>query len=68
MRTHNPAVIPRNHVVEAALDDASRRRDLSGFHRLLKAVARPYDEADQPPELLRAPPTGTPRCTTFCGT
>ncbi len=68
MRAHNPAVIPRNHLVEAALEDATRRRELSGFNRLLKAVARPYDETDQPPELLHAPPVGTPRCTTFCGT
>jgi uncharacterized protein YdiU (UPF0061 family) len=68
MRAHNPAVIPRNHEVEAALDDATRRADLSRFHRLLQAVSQPYDETGQPQEFLNPPPAGTPRCTTFCGT
>jgi len=68
MRAHNPAVIPRNHAVEEALEDATRRADLTRFHRILQAVARPYDEAGQPAELLQPPPAGTPRCTTFCGT
>jgi uncharacterized protein YdiU (UPF0061 family) len=68
MRAHNPAVIPRNHAVEEALEDATRRADLTRFHRILQAVVRPYDEAGQPAELLQPPPAGTPRCTTFCGT
>ena len=68
MRANNPAVIPRNHEVEAALDDATRRADLSRFHRLLQAVSQPYDETGQPQEFLNPPPAGTPRCTTFCGT
>jgi serine/tyrosine/threonine adenylyltransferase len=68
MRAHNPAVIPRNHAVEEALEDATRRADLTHFHRILQAVSRPYDETGQPAELLQPPPAGTPRCTTFCGT
>ncbi len=68
MRAHNPAVIPRNHSVEEALENATRRADLTRFHRILQAVVRPYDEAGQPAELLQPPPAGTPRCTTFCGT
>ncbi len=68
MRAHNPAVIPRNHAVEEALEDATRRADLTRFHRILQAVSRPYDETNQPAELLQPPPAGTPRCTTFCGT
>lgn len=68
MRAHNPAVIPRNHVVEEALEDAFRRSDLTRFERILQAVSRPYDEIGQPEDLLQPPPAGTPRCTTFCGT
>jgi uncharacterized protein YdiU (UPF0061 family) len=68
MRAYNPAVIPRNHEVEAALDDATRRQDLTRFQSLLEAVSRPYDETRQPADLLNPPPAGTPRCTTFCGT
>ncbi len=68
MRRANPAVIPRNHVVEAALEAAAGPGDLTAFHRVLKAVQSPYDAAGQPDELLNPPPPGTPRCRTFCGT
>ncbi len=67
MRAHNPAVIPRNHVVEAALAAASAN-DLAPLERLLTALARPYEEGGQPDELLNPPPAGTPVCRTFCGT
>src|SRR6187399_2102954 len=46
MRRVNPAFIPRNHRVEAALDAASTRRDFGPFHRLLHILEHPYD--DQP--------------------
>ena len=68
MNRHNPAVIPRNHEVEAALAAATISNDLSPLERLLTALAAPYDETGQPPELLNPPPPGTPACHTFCGT
>src|SRR5688572_4917020 len=43
MRRHNPAVIPRNHLVEAALEAATEAADLSVLERLLDVLARPYD-------------------------
>lgn len=67
MNAHNPAVIPRNHEVEAALT-AANKGDLAPFERLLVALAKPYDEAGQPSRLLNPPPLGTPICRTFCGT
>lgn len=67
MQAQNPAVIPRNHVVEAALA-AATHDDLAPLERLLTALAAPYDEAGQPAELLNPPPPGTPVCRTFCGT
>ena len=67
MNRHNPAVIPRNHEVEAALAAATISNDLSPLQRLLTALATPYDETNQPPELLNPAPTGTPVCRTFCG-
>ncbi len=67
MHAHNPAVIPRNHEVEAALA-AATANDLAPLERLLAALARPYEEADQPDGLLNPPPPGTPACRTFCGT
>jgi uncharacterized protein YdiU (UPF0061 family) len=44
MRSANPAIIPRNHLVEAALDAASRRQDFQLFEELLDAVTQPYEE------------------------
>ncbi len=67
MHAHNPAVIPRNHVVEAALT-AATSGNLVPLERLLAALATPYDEAGQPAELLNPPAPGTPVCRTFCGT
>ena len=68
MNAHNPAIIPRNHVVEAALAAANIGNDLAPLERLLTALATPYDEAGQPAELLNPPPPDTPACRTFCGT
>jgi uncharacterized protein YdiU (UPF0061 family) len=67
MNAHNPAVIARNHVVEAALT-ATTGNDLAPLERLNAALAAPYDAADQPAALLNPPPPGTPTCRTFCGT
>ncbi len=44
MRAANPAFIPRNHVVEAALDAAVWRQDLQPFEDLLDVVSRPYED------------------------
>ncbi|GJL75913.1 YdiU family protein [Nitrosomonas sp.] len=68
MRMNNPAILPRNHRVEAALTAASERGDYAPMHRLLAAVADPYADA---PEYLdyRTPPEPTERVyQTFCGT
>ena len=68
MNAHNPAVIPRNHVVEAALAAAATGNDLAPLERLQAALATPCDEAGQPAAMLNPPPPGTPACRTFCGT
>ncbi len=67
MRSVNPAVIPRNYQVEAALSAAEERDDLSVLHRLLEAITAPYEER---PELAqyRDPPTDERGYRTFCGT
>jgi len=44
MRSVNPAVIPRNHLVEAAIDAANQRQDFQPFEEMLDAVSRPYEE------------------------
>jgi uncharacterized protein YdiU (UPF0061 family) len=69
MRAVNPAVIPRNHRVEAALTAAEERWDLAPFHELLAAVSSPSvlsashsHLAEPPPDCFRE------RYQTFCGT
>jgi hypothetical protein len=42
----NPAFIPRNHRVEAALEAASTHGDFAPFRKLLNILEHPYD--DQP--------------------
>ena len=66
MRDHNPAVIPRNQLVEQALT-AATQGDLGVMNRLLSVLARPYDSG-HPAEYASPAPAGSPRYQTFCGT
>ena len=67
MRRVNPAIIPRNHRVEEALE-AANTGDYAPFEALLEAVTHPFE----PPEALRpymAPPRPEQVVRqTFCGT
>jgi uncharacterized protein YdiU (UPF0061 family) len=68
MRAVNPAFIPRNHLVEAALSAAVERADLQPFEELLDVLSRPYDDNS---DLARyaTPPRDEERVLqTFCGT
>ena len=67
MRQHNPAVVPRNHNVEAALAAATTMHDLSVMEQLLDALATPFDHARDLP-MYSAPGPGEQRYVTFCGT
>ena len=53
MQRSNPAVIPRNHLVEAALTAAADAGDLGPLERLLGALATPYDHAADGTEFTR---------------
>ena len=67
-RRVNPAVIPRNHLVEAALHAATWRQDFQPFEELLDAVTHPYE---QRPRLERYSLPARPEervLETFCGT
>lgn len=68
MRLVNPAFIPRNHLVEAALVAAAERENFGPFEALLEVVSRPYEERT---DLARyaAPARAEERVRwTFCGT
>jgi uncharacterized protein YdiU (UPF0061 family) len=66
MQRHNPAVIPRNHKVEEALE-AAAANDLSAFNQLLEILRTPYAHSLVEPEYSTPPPTALPY-RTFCGT
>lgn len=68
MRGSNPAVIPRNHRVEEALEAASEHGDTGVMERLLQALANPYAYTPNQEEYAApAPPSGCPY-RTYCGT
>jgi uncharacterized protein YdiU (UPF0061 family) len=68
MRRHNPIYIPRNHLVEEALESATTG-DLTQFDELLDVVTSPYDEqADRERYTEPAPDAFTATYRTFCGT
>jgi serine/tyrosine/threonine adenylyltransferase len=68
MRAVNPAYIPRNHLVEAALAAAIERDDLGPFEQLLEVLSRPFDErAEFDRYTLPAAPEERV-LQTFCGT
>jgi uncharacterized protein YdiU (UPF0061 family) len=68
MQKSNPAVIPRNHRVEAALEAAVEREDYSLMEKLLDILSDPYAYAPEQDEytVLPEPPSRPYR--TFCGT
>lgn len=67
MRNSNPAVIPRNHQVEDALE-AAQQGDVSVMERLLALLAKPYAYAPDQVDYCALPAdTGQPY-RTFCGT
>jgi uncharacterized protein YdiU (UPF0061 family) len=68
MHRHNPAVIPRNHKVEEALEAAVVDGDFSVLHRLLDALANPFAEGVEKNGYREAAPAGSEGYRTFCGT
>jgi len=68
MRAANPAYIPRNHRIEAAIVAATELADFGPFNEMLDVWSRPYEE--QPGrEAYLAPPLPAERVLqTFCGT
>jgi len=67
MRAANPAFIPRNHRVQAALD-AAEGGDYQPFEKLLAILQRPYDDQPEFSEYLRPPQPAERVLQTFCGT
>ncbi|MDM5249645.1 protein adenylyltransferase SelO [Lysinibacillus sp. G4S2] len=68
MRDHNPAVIPRNHRVEEALEAAVEQGDYSVMERLLNALAHPFAHTKEQQEYATLPTLSNQPYRTFCGT
>jgi uncharacterized protein YdiU (UPF0061 family) len=68
MCSKNPAVIPRNHLVEKALTAAVEIEDYSVIRNLLAILQNPYAEPDDVDEYTSPAPHGGKGYKTFCGT
>jgi serine/tyrosine/threonine adenylyltransferase len=69
MSRHNPTIIPRNRLVEQALQAATHAHDLQPFHRLWSLLRHPFAAESDIPEAYRiAPAPDGPRHVTYCGT
>jgi uncharacterized protein YdiU (UPF0061 family) len=67
MQRTNPAVIPRNHKVEAALT-AATEGDMQPFHKLHAVLQRPYEDSESLTPYQAPPGPEACRYQTFCGT
>lgn len=67
MKNSNPAIIPRNHRVEDALEAAEKRGDFSVMERFLNVLSKPYAYSDEQIDYSKLPEKSS--CyRTFCGT
>ena len=67
MLATNPALIPRNHLVEAAIEQAYAG-DFSKFHALTERLQRPFEDEPGDRELALPPRPEQIVQQTFCGT
>jgi len=68
MRSSNPAIIPRNHRVEEALEAAVQQEDYSVMERLLGVLSNPYAYSLEQIDYATLPEECSGPYRTFCGT
>ena len=68
MLSSNPALIPRNHRVEEALEAAVKQGDYSVMDRLLNVLSNPYAHSANQEDYSTLPPQSNRPYRTFCGT
>ncbi|MBC2581665.1 YdiU family protein [Clostridium sp. DJ247] len=68
MQSSNPALIPRNHRVEEALEAAVKHGDYSVMERFLNVLSRPYAHSPEQAEYSTLPAKSECPYRTFCGT
>ena len=67
MSENNPTVIPRNHKVEEALNEAEKG-SLDKIKKLLTILKDPYRNQNNIEEYQIPAPTSNEKYITFCGT
>jgi uncharacterized protein YdiU (UPF0061 family) len=67
MLAANPMFIPRNHRIEAAIQDAEAGR-FDKFHEFVEVLAHPYDDQPEFADYGKPPAPGEEVRQTFCGT
>lgn len=67
MKSQNPVLIPRNHIVQVALD-AAHEGDFRPFHAAIDAFREPYKERENLSSYQKPPKACERVYQTFCGT
>jgi len=68
MNKINPAIIPRNHIVERIINKAAQNNDFSEMKSFLKILEKPFIQTKEN-EIYSKPPQENERViNTFCGT
>ena len=67
MKSTNPSIIPRNHIVEKILKSAENE-DLLPLKNLIEVLKNPYNHQLKDSEYQSSPPPGSENYRTFCGT
>ncbi|WP_077622713.1 protein adenylyltransferase SelO [Sediminibacillus massiliensis] len=68
MKKNNPAVIPRNHRVEEALEAAVDHGDYTVMHKFLDILSNPFAYTEEQEEYAKPPAPSNLPYRTYCGT
>lgn len=68
MQQNNPTIIPRNYLVEEALEAAVKNQDKSIMKKLVDALQNPYNYENIPLPYTKVPKENSCPYKTYCGT
>lgn len=68
MANKNPVFIPRNHQIEAAINEATGDNNFKRFNQLVDVLAKPFVCREQDAAFARPPSNDEEVLATFCGT
>jgi serine/tyrosine/threonine adenylyltransferase len=69
MLQHNPIVIPRNHIIESAVQQYTATKDITDIKELLTVLQQPFAASSPAYKKYMLPPEDHEKvCQTFCGT